>query len=199
MSKLSSFIRGGSRCVGPMASVVLLASVCGAISANGMFSGAEPTITQIVLDAAAARDYQEIRNLVNQYYDAEWRMDADGLADTFAPDGELIESGRKFAPDGSTDGTLTPGARQSFTGAKLRKFLELGLAAAHPLPFGHNHVIELLSASRARGRVMNEQLKGRTFTLNSIVYFRDEYVKVGGRWKILRRDGQVLPPGNHPE
>jgi hypothetical protein len=196
MKSNSSAIRMGI----PILATLLVAGAIFAIAVSAR-DNSRPTdaLEGAARNASAALDYEQIRNLVSRYNDAAWRQDVDALANTFAADGELIYFGRTFGADGSQKAESAD-AQQTIKGqVELRKTLAVSLPKAQPLPFGHNHVIHLISPTEATGTVMNENMRGRDFTLNSIVYFKDKYVKVAGEWKIRRRENHVMQPGMNPD
>ena len=144
-----------------------------------------------------AADRDAIRELVNRYFDAAWRQDAEMfLGELFAPKMEHITIGAGFAADGQlrADGSSTS-QRHVTKGAGPLRELYLRALSAGPLPFGHNHVVDLLGPDRARGRVAVELRTVANFDVQQIVMYEDDYIKIDGKWKFLRRVGHALKPG----
>ena len=145
-------------------------------------------------------DREEIRDLVNRYFMAVWQQDADAVANLFAEDGEFRVAGIAVGDDGRPT-AMPDDQTQTFKGrAKLNEVYKLALAAMRPLPFGHNHVVDLVGPDRARGHLVMEMLGAKNFELMGIVTYEDEYAKIDGRWLFARRFGQVRQPvGSSPE
>jgi hypothetical protein len=124
-------------------------------------------------------DREAIRDLPLRYCDYVWRNDIDGLVQMFAKDGEFI-----IAADGKETGAKGQ--------AELREIYEQGLAI-EPRPFIHNHVIELLSDKKARGRCYLD-LRSAKHNMDIIGagHYADTYVKVKGEWKFQRRHFTAL-------
>jgi hypothetical protein len=153
---------------------------------------------------SSSASYEQIRNLANRYFDAAWRQDVDAYVETFAEDGEIVFFGMPVPAGAATlasDPSNTPstGSVLTFKGTSaIREMVKMALPAANPLPFGHNHVIELMSSTQASGTIMVALYSGNDHTLNTIAYYRDEYVKQADAWKIRRREAHNMPPGVHP-
>jgi SnoaL-like domain len=162
-----------------------VSSQAGAEVSRHASSAEKKTVTAGLSDASAALAELEIRNLISRYYDAAWRINVNDLLNTFAPDGELsyVMDGKWTTYKGHT---------------ALREYLVGALPKTKPFPLGHNHVVKLLSPTRAVGSIMNEQLKGTDFSQNSIVYYRDDYVLTPKGWRIGKRVAYVMKPGENP-
>ena len=139
-------------------------------------------------------DREAIRDLVNRYFVAVWQQDADAVANLFAEDGEFCFSGIAVGEDGRP--IATPDDQtQTFKGrAKLNEVYKLALAEMRPLPFGHNHVVDLLGPDRAHGHLVMEMRGAKDFELMGIVTYEDQYAKIDGRWLFTRRFGRVRQP-----
>ncbi|HLG86735.1 MAG TPA: nuclear transport factor 2 family protein [Alphaproteobacteria bacterium] len=139
-------------------------------------------------------DREAIRDLVNRYFVAVWRQDADGVADLFADDGEFCFAGIAVGEDGRPTATADD-ETQTFKGRSvLNQVYKLALAEMRPLPFGHNHVVDLLGPDRACGHLVMEMRGAKDFELMGIVTYEDQYAKIDGRWLFARRFGRVRQP-----
>lgn len=124
-------------------------------------------------------DRDAIRDLVVRYYDAVWRDDVDAIVGLFAEHGSIsVANG--------------PLAGQSVCGhEQLAAFYKAGIEKMSPRPFGHNHLVELADEIHARGRSYVELRNSKDYTWISAVIYNDEYIKVGGGWKFLKRHAEM--------
>ncbi|MGE0521131.1 MAG: nuclear transport factor 2 family protein [Candidatus Binatia bacterium] len=126
-------------------------------------------------------DREAIRNLAIRYADRVWQNDVDGVVALFTNDGEFIFSG-------STE-LLQVKGRENLTVFFERGFERLG----RPLPFVHNHLVEMTDADHATGTASLEVRSGqRELQLVAVGSYRDEYEKVGGEWKFKRRTATLF-------
>jgi hypothetical protein len=125
-------------------------------------------------------DREAIRDVVVRYYDAVWRDDVEAVVGL-------------FADTGSIEVLNGPLAGQNVCGyEQLRVFYKAGIAKMSPRPFGHNHAVELLGEGRATGRSYVELRNSNDYSWVSAVIYKDEYVKVGASWKILKRRAEMM-------
>ena len=128
----------------------------------------------------ALEDIEAIRQLKYRYLRAVDLKLWDLLADTFAPDATCAYDGGKNSHRG----------RDAIVGW-LRSNLDSTIITLHQ---AHHPEIELLDADRARGtwyledRVINPgpdlpDMPGNTLLLGA-AFYADEYVRLGGEWKI---------------
>ena len=133
-------------------------------------SGIEQRVEQLEARLNDLADREEIRALTSDYCQRVQRGDVEGVVELFCEDGS-IEMGD----------TVTRGHEQ------LRSSYRDALAEMTPKPFIHNHVIEL-DGDQARGvcsveiRLVQE---GRAY--DAAGHYDDDYRKVDGRWRFVRR------------
>lgn len=141
-------------------------------------------------------DRSAITELVNRYFDAAWRRDAETfLRELFAPDMEHVTVGASFAADGQLRSDSDTANRHVTKGAADLRELYTRALKAGPLPFGHNLVIDVLSSNEARGRVVVELRTINDLSVQQIVVYEDNYVKIDGQWKFRRRVGHAVKQG----
>ena len=139
-------------------------------------------------------DREAIRDLVNRYFVAVWRQDVDAVAALFAEDGAFRFAGIAVDENGKSRPTGHDEV-QTFKGrAVLHRMYTLALAEMRPLPFGHNHVVDLTGPDRATGHLVMEMRAAADYALAGIVTYEDEYAKIGGKWLFARRFGRVQQP-----
>lgn len=119
-------------------------------------------------------DREAIRDLPIIYCHYVWKKNIDGIVDQFTPDGELI------LPENLGNGAKGTEA--------LRSFYTKSIDSADPRPFVHNHYVTLLGDNKAKGFVYAELKYGsQGFKTALIGVYEDDYVKIGGTWKLKRR------------
>ncbi|MDB5713963.1 MAG: hypothetical protein JWO15_1360 [Sphingomonadales bacterium] len=128
-------------------------------------------------------DREAIRDLPIIYCHNVWEKNIDGIVSQFTSDGELV-----------LPANLGSGAK----GTKaLREFYIKSIASADPRPFVHNHYVVLLGGGRAKGFVYAELRYGsQKFRTAMIGVYADDYLKVGGVWKLARREFTATPVPN---
>jgi hypothetical protein len=138
---------------------------------------AAKTLESIVHELA---DREAIRALPQRYCDGVWRGDATAVVELFAENGSFTVSGG--------------GRDRSVRGrSELLKTYGADLASIKPRPYIHNHVIELQSGGRARGRCYVEVRNAAdNMNLLGTGYYNDEYVKVGDEWKFQSRSINLI-------
>jgi hypothetical protein len=126
-----------------------------------------------------ALDREAIRDVMVRYLDAVWRDDIDAVVQLFSADGTIV------ALNDPVGGSAPVGHEQlhAFHVARVRKMTAR--------PFGHNHVVDLHGDGRASGRTYVELRSSMDYTWIGAVIYIDEYVKVGGTWKIRRREARM--------
>jgi SnoaL-like domain len=124
-------------------------------------------------------DREAIRDIIARYNDAIWRNDIDGVVDLFAQDGSLE------VDNGPLAGNAPVGREQ------LHAFYLVGVKKMTPRPFAHHHVVDLHGGGRATGRSYVELRSSVDYSWVGAVVYTDEYVKVGGTWKIRRRSARM--------
>jgi hypothetical protein len=130
------------------------------------------TTDELVTELA---DREAIRDLPVRYCDCVWQNDLKAIAELFAEDGIFVVKGHKRE--------VTTKGR-----ADLRKMYEQALGDVSPRPYIHNHVVNLLSKSKATGRCYVElRSAARDMEWIGTGYYDDEYVKVGEQWKFASR------------
>jgi hypothetical protein len=130
------------------------------------------TTDELVTELA---DREAIRDLPVRYCDCVWQHDLKTIAELFAEDGIFVVKGHKRE--------VTTKGR-----AELRKMYEQALGDVSPRPYIHNHVVNLLSKSKATGRCYVElRSAARDMEWIGTGYYDDEYVKVGEQWKFASR------------
>ena len=131
------------------------------------------TTEEVVTELA---DREAIRDLPVRYCDCVWRGDITGIVDLFTEDG-------MFVIRGHNRDSVTKGSEA------LRKMYGAGLGNLSPRPYIHNHVIELVDASRATGRCYVElRTAARNMEWIGTGFYHDEYAKVGDRWHFQSRN-----------
>jgi hypothetical protein len=124
-------------------------------------------------------DRDAIRDIVDRYYDAIWRDDIDTVVSLFAHDGTME------VVNGPLVGTPPVGHEE------LHRFYVAGVKKMVPRPFGHNHVVDLHGEARASGRCYVELRSSVDYSWIGAVIYVDQYVKVEGLWKFLRRQATL--------
>jgi len=67
------------------------------------------------------------------------------------------------------------------------------ISSLKPLPYIHNHVIELKGNGRASGRCYVEvRDAAKNMDLLGTGYYNDEYVRVGDEWKFQSRSATLV-------
>jgi len=136
------------------------------------------------LTALLARE--AIRELPLRYCDYVWRDDVAGLVDLFAPDGSFVAEmgGKHYRFDGRT---------------ALETMFTRGLAIK-PRPYIHNHVVELVTAERARGRCyLDLRSARRDMEFLGAGYYDDEYVLTAAGWRFQSRHFVALRMDDIPD
>ncbi|MFA4916403.1 MAG: nuclear transport factor 2 family protein [Syntrophales bacterium] len=120
-------------------------------------------------------DREEIRTLPMRYCHCIWQKDVDGYVNLFTEDGEI-----------SINDPILPRTQGR---EKLREMIKNDvMSPMKPRPFIHNHVVELLSAERAKGTCYLEaRLIRDDKPWAMVAWYDDEYAKVGGEWKFKSR------------
>src|SRR5216684_609476 len=120
-------------------------------------------------------DREAIRDLPVRYCDCVWQNDLKTMVELFAEDGFFVVKGRQR--EATTKGR-----------AELRKMYEEALGDVSPRPYIHNHVVNLLSKSKATGRCYVElRSAARDMEWSGTGYYDDEYGKVAEQWKFASR------------
>ena len=128
---------------------------------------------------AAMLDREAIRDLVVKYWDAIWRGDISAVVDLFANEGTIV------IRNGPLAGQAPVGREE------LLAFYTAGVRVMSPLPFAHNHVVELIDECSASGRVYVEVRHSQDCSWIAAVIYRDIYAKEDGCWKIYRREAEL--------
>lgn len=153
-------------------------------------AGSEETmVNQISAQAIAdmlARE--EIRELVNRYFDCMWRKDVEGALNLFAPDGELVMVNPVIDVDGRVSATQVGQEDRVIKGRDaIRALYGVVMTEMRPLPFGHNSIVELQGGDRAIGRTYAELRQSNDFSWRGVFTLADDYVRLDGVWKFARR------------
>ncbi len=130
------------------------------------------TTEQLVSDLL---DREAIRDLPKRYCHCVWQNDLEGIVSLFTADGSFTVKGRR--------------SERTIKGREeLRKMYQQSVADLTPLPYVHNHVVELKGNGRAIGTCYVE-LREKSGAMNWIGtgYYDDQYLKVGEEWKFASR------------
>jgi hypothetical protein len=121
-------------------------------------------------------DREAIRQLPARYCHFVRTRNIEAIIDLYAEDG-VFDMPANMAEGGVRSGK-----------AAIEETFRRGLVELDPWPFTHNHVIDLLDASRASGFVYVEfRLGTQNYRTTHIGVYEDAYVKEDGRWKFQSR------------
>lgn len=123
----------------------------------------------------ALADKEAIRALACAYYEGQWAGDPQAIVNTFTRNGTIT------VHNGDLDGSSVTGHDA------LLQFYTEGLKQLRPRTFGHNHVIQLIDAENATGRLCIELRDSLNFSWVAATTVEDVYLKANGEWKILHR------------
>ena len=140
------------------------------------------------LTASDLIEIEEIKRLKYKYMRCLDQKLWDEIAECFAPDATAAYSSGQYAFEGS-------GAIVEF----LRK--SMGSETFHSSHRVHHPEIELLSETRATGTWALEDTVIHTtqdFTLRGAAFYRDEYAREGGQWKIAHTGYERIFEEMHP-
>lgn len=132
-------------------------------------SVADETSDEILRDLA---DREAIRDLATRYAHHVWQGSVEGVVELFMPDGVM----------------LTPDLPPLHGQHEIREAYTKIFAESDLLPFIHGHVIDI-DGERATGYVyldLRTSLDDRPVI--GAGFYRDEYRRVDGTWKIASRD-----------
>ncbi|MGE0776168.1 MAG: nuclear transport factor 2 family protein [Sphingomonadaceae bacterium] len=122
-------------------------------------------------------DREAIRQLVARYCHNVRQRAHEEIADMYAPDG-VFDMPANMAEGGVRSGREA--IIQTFTDNNERM---------DPWPFTHNHVIEMIDETHAKGFVYTEfRLGSQRMRTAFVGCYTDEYVKVDGDWKFHTRN-----------
>lgn len=129
----------------------------------------------------ALLDREAIRQLPINYCHYVRTRDVDAILDMYTPDGVF-----DVPPSMAKTGVLS--GRE-----EIRRIFDESLESMDPWPFTHNHVVEMIDGSHARGFVYTEfRLGSEHLRLGFVGVYHDEYVKVSQTWKFAARRLQSI-------
>jgi hypothetical protein len=123
-------------------------------------------------------DKESIRELAIRYCHFIRAREIDKVVELYAEDaGFELPPGLQDGLSGEHDGRRA-----------IRASLEAGLPLYQPWPFVHNHLIECLTDTTARGWLHAEvRFGGRDLETGMIVAYEDDYIREKGVWKFKYR------------
>jgi uncharacterized protein (TIGR02246 family) len=118
----------------------------------------------------AVEDREVIRELTARYCHAIAAADVAGIVELFCDDGSFCIDGR------------------TIKGTEALMEFYSSVLATPPIPFIQNHVIDELSASRARARSSAEiRMIQNGEAITAAGWYDDSFQRVDGEWKFLER------------
>jgi ketosteroid isomerase-like protein len=121
-------------------------------------------------------DREAIRQLPITYCHYVRTRNVSGILDLYSPDGVFD------LPANMAEGGIRSGREA------IRQTFQDNLDTMDPWPFTHNHVVELLDESHARGFVYTEfRLGSEQMRVGFVGVYADDYVKIDGAWKFSVR------------